>query len=105
MKLLGNSSRGITPLQKWLLYRCYVLPIALYGFQLWFYNYAPLSYSLKALGKMQRRAAIFIIGTFKISPIKGIEALVGLIPIKSHLQKLGGRLQLHIMSLPTNHII
>ena len=105
MKLLGNSSRGITPLQKWLLYRCYVLLIALYGFQLWFYNYAPLSYSLKALGKMQRRAAIFIIGTFKISPIKGIEALVGLIPIKSHLQKLGGRLQLHIMSLPTNHII
>ena len=34
MKLLGNSSRGISPIQKRLLYRCYVLPIALYGFQL-----------------------------------------------------------------------
>ena len=34
MKLLGNSVRGINPLQKRLLYRCCALPIALYGFQL-----------------------------------------------------------------------
>lgn len=34
MKLLGNSSRGINPLQKRLLYRCCILPIALYRFQL-----------------------------------------------------------------------
>ena len=58
MKLLGNSSRGINPLQKCLLYRCCILPIALYGFQLWFYNKAPLSYHMKILDKMQRRAAI-----------------------------------------------
>ena len=32
MKLLGNLSRGISPLQKHLLYRCCILPIALYGF-------------------------------------------------------------------------
>ena len=32
MKLLGNLSRGINPLQKHLLYRYYTLPIALYGF-------------------------------------------------------------------------
>ena len=40
MKLLGNSSCGISPLQKCLLYRCCILPIALYGFQLWFYHRA-----------------------------------------------------------------
>ena len=34
MKLLGNSLHSITPLQKQLLYRCCILPIALYGFQL-----------------------------------------------------------------------
>jgi len=34
MKLLGNSSCGITPIQRWLLYRSCVLPIALYSFQL-----------------------------------------------------------------------
>ena len=58
MKLLGNSLHGIILTQKCLLHRCYILPIALYGFQLWFYNHAPLSYPLKILGKMQRRAAI-----------------------------------------------
>jgi len=30
---------------------------------------------------------------------------MGLIPIKSHLQKLGDRSQLCVLSLPTNHII
>ena len=58
MKLLGNSSHVITPLQKHLLYRCCILPIALYGFQLWFYHYASLLYPLKAFGKIQRRVAI-----------------------------------------------
>jgi len=58
MKLLGNSSQGINPIQKRLLYRCCALPIALYGFQLWYYNKAPLSYYMKILNKMQRRATI-----------------------------------------------
>ena len=58
MKLLGNSSHGINPLQKRLLYRMCVLPIALYGFQLWFYNCAPMAYHMKILNKMQRRAVI-----------------------------------------------
>jgi len=91
MKLLGNSSRGINPIQKCLLYRCCALPITLYGFQLWFYNKALLLYHMKILGKMQRRAAIWILGTFKTSPLEGLEAIAGLIPIKSHLQKLAGR--------------
>ena len=52
IKLLGNSSQEITPVQKHLLYRCCVLPIALYSYQLWFYKNAPLSYHMKILGKM-----------------------------------------------------
>ena len=32
IKLLGNSSHCITPIQRWLLYRSCVLPIALYSF-------------------------------------------------------------------------
>jgi len=54
---------------------------------------------------MQRRAAIWILGAFKTSPTEGIEALTGLISIKSHITKLGGRSQLCAMSLPSNHII
>ena len=85
MKLLGNSSWGINPLQKQLLYRCCILPIALYGFQLWFYNKAPISYHMKILDKMQRRAAIWILGAFKTLPLEGIEAITGIIPMKFHL--------------------
>jgi len=53
-----------------------------------------MAYHLKILGKMQRRAAIWILGAFKTSPSYGIEALAGLIPINLHLQKLGSRFQL-----------
>ena len=105
MKLLGNSSRGINPLQKCLLYRCCILPIALYGFQLWFYNKAPLSYHMKILDKMQRRAALWILEAFKTLSSKGIEAIAGIIPIKFHLQKITKRLQIWPFKLPINYIL
>ena len=105
MRILGNSSRGIIPTQKCLLYRCCILPITLYSFQLWFYNCTPLSYPLKILNKMQRRAAIWILSAFKMSPSEGIKVIVGLILIKLHLQKLVGRSQLCTLALPPNHII
>ena len=69
MKILGNLVWGLNPHQKCLLYRSCVLPIALYGFQLWYYNRASLFYPLKMLGKMQRRAAIWILEAFKMSPL------------------------------------
>jgi len=105
MKILGNSTRGIEPTQKQLLYRCCALPIALYGSQLWFYNRAPLLYPLKILGKMQRRAVIWILGTFRTSPTSGIKAIAGLIHIKLHLHKLTSRSQLRSAALPKNHLI
>ena len=105
MKLLGNLSWGINPLQKCLLYRCCVLPIALYGFQLWFYNKAPISYYMKILNKMQRQVAIWILGAFKTSLSEGIETITGIIPIRFHLQKIAKRLQIWSFKLPTNHIL
>ena len=58
---------------------------SLYGFQLWFYNHAPMLYHLKILGKMQRRAVIWILKAFKTSLLFSIKAIAGLIPIKLHL--------------------
>ena len=54
MKILGNLIRGLILYQKQLLYRSCTLPIALYGFQIWFYTKASLSYLLKILKKLQR---------------------------------------------------
>jgi len=64
-----------------------------------------MAYHLKALSKMQRRAAIWILGAFKISPSYSIEAITGLVPIKLHLQKLGRRSQLQAHKLPPNHLV
>ena len=60
---------------------------------------------MKILDKMQRRAAIWILGAFKTSPTEGIEAITGIIPIKFHLQKLAKRSQIQPFALSTNHII
>ena len=105
MKLLGNLLRGINPIQKHLLYRCCILSIVLYRFQLWFYNKAPLSYPMKILGKIQRRAAIWILGAFRTLLVDGLKAITSLIPIKFHLQKLVSRSQLRSAALPENYLI
>jgi len=85
------------------IYRSCILSIALYGFQLWFYNKALLAYPLKKLRKM-RIATIWILGAFHTSSTTSIKAVVGLIPIHLHLQKLSSRFQLRIHSLLMNHI-
>jgi len=64
-----------------------------------------MAYHLKALGKMQRKAAIWILGAFKTSPSFGIEAIVGLMPINLYLQKLGERSQLRTCKLPPSYLI
>ena len=64
-----------------------------------------MAYHIKILGKMQRRAMIWILGAFKTSPSYSIEAIAGLIPIKLHLQKLGGRSQLQASKLSPSHLL
>jgi len=60
---------------------------------------------MKILRKMQRRAAIWILGAFKTSSTEGLKAIAGLIPIKLHLYKLTSRSQLCSTALPENHLI
>ena len=60
---------------------------------------------MKILGKMQRRATIWILRAFKTLLMEGIEAIARIIPIKFHLQKLAGRSQLRPLLLLPNHII
>ena len=64
-----------------------------------------MAYHLKILGKMQRRATIWILRAFKTFPSYSIEALAGLIPINLHHQKLGGCSQLQAYRLPFSHLI
>ena len=77
----------------------------LYGFQLWFYNRTSLLYLMKIFRKMQRRAAIWILGAFRTSPTDSLEAIAGLISIKLHLQKLANRSQLQTATLLEKYLI
>ena len=88
MGMLGNSTRGLLPLQKRLLYRLCVVPIATYGFRLWFFAGASTKAQVLLLAAMQCKAALWILGAFRTSPTGGIEALAGFIPIQLHLKKL-----------------
>ena len=60
---------------------------------------------MKIFNKMQRRAAIWILGAFKTSSTEGIKAIAGLTPIKFHLQKITKRSLIWPFKLPENHII
>ena len=85
IKILGNSIRDLLSYQKQLLYRKYILFIALYGFPLQYFNQALLLHYLKKLRKMQYRVVIWIIGTFCISLTQRIKAIASLIPIHLYL--------------------
>ena len=58
MEMLGNSSRGLLPLQKHLLYCFYIVPITTYGFRLWFFAEAPTKAQMSLLAAMQYKAAL-----------------------------------------------
>ena len=92
-------------MQKRLLYRTCILPIAIYGFNLWFFKGAPIVKNINELKKMQCKAAFWITGTFQTSPTDGIEAIAGLIPITLHMRKLNGRHHLRYGSIPSLHAI
>ena len=56
--MLRSSNRGLSPIHKQLLYRTYILPIALYSSQLWYFKGMSLLNSLRELKKMQKKVAL-----------------------------------------------
>jgi len=64
MGMLDNSTRGLLPLQKHLLYRLCIVPIATYGFRLWFFAGAPTKTQVSLLAAIQCKAALWILGVF-----------------------------------------
>lgn len=105
MKILGNSNRGLFLMHKQLFYRICILLIILYKFQLWYFKRVPLYELLKELRKMQRRAALWITGTFWTFPTWGVEAITRLISIYFYLDKINGCHHLHVVFLSKQHII
>jgi len=105
MGMLGNSTRGLLPLQKCLLHCSCIIPIATYGFRLWFFARAPIKAQVLLLAASQCKAALWILGAFYTFSTNGIKALVGLIPIQLHLKKLVKQSCLRTATLPSQHAL
>ncbi|KDR65447.1 hypothetical protein GALMADRAFT_148700 [Galerina marginata CBS 339.88] len=88
MRMLGSSTKGLEPHSKRLLYRSCVVPIATYGYRLWYFDGAHCKGSMRLLSQMQRKAALWITGAFSTSPGPGVEALAGLLPIHLLLERM-----------------
>ncbi|CAA7263688.1 unnamed protein product [Cyclocybe aegerita] len=103
MRMLGNSTRGLSPKQHRLLYRSCVVPIATYGYHLWYFDGARNKGVMNQLKRMQRKAALWITGAFCTSPTGGLEALAGLIPVHLMLKKLATRAVYRVATLSDTH--
>ncbi|KAF5314436.1 hypothetical protein D9619_011855 [Psilocybe cf. subviscida] len=88
---------------KRLLYHSCVIPIAMYGFQLWYSGSAKNKGAIKTLNSMQRQAALWITGAFRTSPSSGIQALSGLMPLHKILAKLASGSITRVVSLSDTH--
>jgi len=80
------------------------MPIALYGIQLWYFNGACLKGTMKELTKIQRQAAIWILGAFKSTPMEAVESLAGLILIHLQIRKLVYHNHVHMHTLADSYI-
>jgi hypothetical protein len=52
IEMLGNSTRGLLPMKKCLLYRTCVLLVATYGYRLWYHDKAKVKGLMLSLSKM-----------------------------------------------------
>ncbi|CAA7268119.1 unnamed protein product [Cyclocybe aegerita] len=103
MCMLRNSTRGLLPKQWCLLYRSCVVPIATYGYCLWYFNGARNKGAMNQLKQMQQKAALWITGAFCTLPTGGLEALAGLIPVHLMLKKLVTHAVYRIATLSDTH--
>jgi hypothetical protein len=104
MKILGNSSRGLTPKQKCLLYILCVQPIATYGFRCWYQpGIRGFRTNIKLLSLTHHQGARWITGVFRTTPVGGMLAVAGLMPLHITLKKLFERSLIRNGTLHPNH--
>ncbi|CDO70323.1 hypothetical protein BN946_scf184843.g12 [Trametes cinnabarina] len=102
MLMLGNSIRGLSPMQKRTLYISCVLPLMTYGVQVW-YRSKGVKTLMKPLLAAEHRALRWITGAFRTTPIGAMQAFAGIMPLQLHCRKLQERYFLRIHTLPRHH--
>ncbi|GJE94756.1 hypothetical protein PsYK624_109280 [Phanerochaete sordida] len=89
LRMLGNSNRGLSTVDKRRLYLSNVLPVLTYGAQLWWHpSWKGKKWIMGSLQKAQRRAALWISGGFRTTRTGALEMPAGLLPIRHQVDKL-----------------
>lgn len=105
-RILGNSVRGLRAPQRRSLYISNILPVALYGAQLWWHpGWVKTAWIARELQKVQARAARWITGCFRTTPGGALDLLARLIPIRPQVNSHMRRAAYRIRTLHANHII
>lgn len=103
-RMLGNSVRGMSPPDRRRLYISNILPIALYGAQLWWHpSWKRTKWIAQELQKIQSRAGRWITGCFRTTPAGSLDILARLIPIRHQVNKHMRDAALRIRTLPESH--
>ncbi|ETW75603.1 hypothetical protein HETIRDRAFT_246936, partial [Heterobasidion irregulare TC 32-1] len=76
---LGNSLRGLSPLQRRTLYKSCVVPLLTYGCRVWWRKHG-VKGLMNILSKAQHEGVRWILSAFRTSPIGGMEVLSGIPP-------------------------
>ncbi|GJE98412.1 hypothetical protein PsYK624_146420 [Phanerochaete sordida] len=106
LRMLGNSVRGLSPISKRKLYISNVLPLMLYGAQLWWTpTWAGRKWAANLLQKAQSRAARWISGCFRTTPVGAMDMAAGLIPVRPQIDQYMKRAAIRLTALPAVHPI
>src|SRR6188768_2466855 len=92
-------------MQRHLLYRTCMVPIATYGLRLWYFDGACNKAACTTCLSMQHQAALWITGAFKTSPTGAIEAIAGLTPMHILLRHLSSWAKAYIETLSLTHLL
>lgn len=104
LRMLGNSKHGMEPRLRRVLYLSNVVPLLTYGSQLWWSpSWKGAKGFAKTLQQAQSRAARWITGAFRTTPIGLMEAVAGLLPIRAQVDKYARRACLRARTLHDGH--
>lgn len=104
LRMLGNSARGLKAADRRRLYISNILPVALYGAQLWWHpGWHKTQWIAQELRKVQNRAGRWITGCFRTTPGGTLDLLAHLVPIRPQVNNYMHRAALRMRTLHDGH--
>ena len=102
LRVLSNTVRGLSQKHLRALHKTCILPIITYASPLWFHPDRPLQAHLHKLDTVQNMTLRLICGTFKTTPVKGLQVIAHQPPIREVLSKFSSNAARRLSRIPTS---